>query len=187
LFWYHDAEIEWTQQVGAHVPAFSLRREMSAAQEQLWEHLEQYFADESVELDDVEVRGRGPGRVVKVTVDAKDGVGVDRLADLSRGVSRLLDSGDLFAGPFILEVSSPGLERPLRRHSHYRKSIGREVVLKTRTAVAGDTSHRGILEGATDDQVTVRVGGETRVIDLDEVSQGRTVFRWEKPAKPGRK
>jgi ribosome maturation factor RimP len=84
-------------------------------------------------------------------------------------------------------VTSPGLERPLKRHAHYEKSIGREVAVKTGVPVAGETSHRGVLEAVGAEEMTVRVGEEARVIPFDEVKGARTVYRWEAKAKPGRK
>ena len=152
----------------------------------LWEVLEPFLVAEGVELDDVELLGRGAGRILRVTVDADGGIGVDRIADLARGMSRLLDEEPLVDGPYTLEVSSPGLERALRRPSQYAKAVGREVVVKTRDPIEGAQSHRGILSEVGEGSVAVLVDGHDRRIPLADVTQARTVFRWEKPAKPGK-
>jgi ribosome maturation factor RimP len=153
--------------------------------ERLRPQIEAYLDAEGIELDDLALRGRGRGRILRVTVDADGGVDVDRVADLSRGLSRLVD--DEVDGPFTLEVTSPGLERELRRPSHYRKSVGREVVITTREPVEGSTSHRGVLNAVGDEEVTVQVGEAVRSISFDSVAGARTVFRWERAPKPGRK
>ena len=160
---------------------------MKEVERQLWELVAPYLAAEGVELDDLDVRGGGKGRMVRVLVDAEGGVGVDRIADLARGLSHMLDEADPLAGSYTLEVGSPGLERTLRRPDHYRKSVGREVVVKTREPVAGSNSHRGILESFGDSGVTLRVDDADRLIELDQITEARTVFRWEKAPKPGRK
>ena len=153
----------------------------------LWDSLEPYLDAEDVELDDLDVLGRGGGQIVRVTVDAVGGLGVDRIAALARGLSRLMDEEDLLTGSYTLEVSSPGLERPLRRPSHFAKSVGREVVVKTTDDVDGARSHRGILESVGSELLSVEVDGSARSIPMREVAQARTVFRWEKAPKPGHK
>ena len=156
---------------------------MSDTNGRLWELVESYLAAEDIELDDLVVSGG----LVRVTVDANGGVDVDRVAEVSQGLSHFFDTEDPVAGSYRLEVSSPGLERTLRRPAHYRKSIGREVVVKTGKPVAGERVHKGVLEAYDDKAITVRVGDEERLVPLGAVKKARTVFRWEKAPKPGRK
>jgi len=155
--------------------------------ERLWDAVEAFLAAESVELDDLELKGGGKARILKVTVDAKGDLGVGWIADMARGISRLLDEKELVNGPYTLEVTSPGLERKLRRLAHYEKSVGREIVVNTKVPVGGETSHRGILEAAAGDGLTMRVGDETQMIPMGDVSGARTVFSWKTQAKPGHK
>lgn len=155
--------------------------------EWLWEALEPYLEAEGVELDDLDVRGRGNGRLVRVTVDAPGGLGVDRIAELSRGVSRVLDESDPLPGSYTLEVTSPGLERTLRRPSHYAKALGREVDVRTAEPIDGSSRHKGILESADDDGLVIVIDGASRRIPTTAVSKASTVFRWEKAPKPGGK
>ncbi len=149
----------------------------------IWSVVEPYLAAERLELDDLELTGRGRGRVLRVTVDGDD-VGVDRLAELSRGLSRLLDDEPGLQDHYRLEVSSPGLERKLRRPSHYRKSVGREVVVKT----AGSdqkTTYRGILTDADEARFIVDADEGPVAVSYNDVVSAKTVFRWEKAPKPG--
>jgi ribosome maturation factor RimP len=149
----------------------------------IWTVVEPYLAAERLELDDVELLGRGPGTVLRVVVDG-EGVNVDRLADVSRGLSRLLDNETALSDAYRLEVTSPGLERNLRRPSHYSKSVGREVVVKV---AEGDSKAtlRGVLSDAGESSFTVESGDQRLVVNYEDVLTAKTVFRWEKAPKPG--
>lgn len=150
----------------------------------IWTVVEPYLAEERLELDDVELLGRGRGTVVRVVVDGED-LDLDRLADVSRGLSRLLDDETDLSESYQLEVTSPGLERKLRRPSHYRKSIGREVLVK----VSGEekkTTLRGVLVAAGERDFTVETEEATTVVPYEDVATAKTVFRWERAPKPGR-
>jgi len=157
--------------------------------DQLWSLCEDYLDGVGLELDDLEVAGDGP-RLVKVTVDGeagRRGVDVDRLSGVSQALSRLLDERDMFQNSYTLEVTSPGLERKLRRPRHYEKSVGSDVKISTTCEVGGQTHHRGVLEAAEPDGFVIRVGSESRRIAYAQVAVARTVFEWKKPAKPGQK
>ena len=160
---------------------------MGLGPQQLWELLEPYLSAEGVELDDIELLGRGDGRILRVTVDGDGGLLVDRIAALSRGMGALLEAKEAFDGSYTLEVSSPGLERKLRRPSHYLKSLGREVKVKTSTAVEGAVNHKGVLEDGDDEGFTVRVDNHLRRIAYEQVDSARTIFVWEKSPKPGKR
>ena len=149
----------------------------------IWTVVEPYLAAERLELDDVELLGRGPGTVLRVVVDGEN-VSVDRLADVSRGLSRLLDNETALNDAYRLEVTSPGLERNLRLPSHYAKSVGREVVVKV---AEGDkkATLRGVLAEAGETNFTVESEDERSVVDYEDVLTAKTVFRWEKAPKPG--
>ncbi|MFQ5554884.1 MAG: ribosome maturation factor RimP [Acidimicrobiia bacterium] len=160
---------------------------MSDPTSRLWDVVETYVSAEGIELDDVEIRGVGPGTVVRVVVDADTGVGVDHIARLSRGLSRALDADDPMAGAYTLEVTSPGLERSLRRPRHFEKSIGREAKVKTRVPVCDAKNHRGKIRASDERGFVLEVDGAERRIGYDDVAAARTVFVWEKKAKPGKR
>jgi len=149
----------------------------------IWDVVEPYLAAERLELDDLELAGRGQGLILRVTVDG-EGVTVDRLASLARGLSRLLDNETELEGQYQLEVSSPGLERKLRRPSHYQKSVGRELVAKVSLGET-KTTIRGILADANEDSFTIEADDGLNVVSYEDVITAKTVFRWEKAHKPG--
>ena len=160
---------------------------MTSVVDRLWAVVEPYVAAEGIELDDLAVVGKAPGVVVRVTLDASEPLGVDRIADVSRRLSRLLDQEDPISSAYTLEVSSPGLERRLRRPRHYDKSVGRDVKVKTSVEIDGERNHRGVLTQADENGFVVDVNGSERKIAYGEVVAARTVFVWEKTPKPGKR
>ena len=131
-------------------------------------------------LWDVEVAGRTGASMVRVFVDADDGIDLDTVAEVSEELSRGLDLRDPVPGRYTLEVSSPGLERTLRRPEHFALSVGRRVVVKTKTPLVG-ANHRidGVIVDADDRAVGVRLDrGDVVALDYDEIKSARTVFEW---------
>ena len=152
----------------------------------VWDTVEPYLAAERIELDDLELVGRGRTRTLRVVIDSEtEKVDLDRIAEVSRNLSRLLDNlkepSDL-DGPYQLEVTSPGLERRLSRPRHFQKSLGREVVVKT-----GGGTLRGVLVAVNGDALTITNDQGSESISFADVVSARTVFTWEKPPKPGQK
>lgn len=154
--------------------------------QQLWELCEAQLATLGLELDDLRVSGRGR-RLLRVTIDRRGGVDVEAIADASRTLSRRLDEMDPFDGPYSLEVTSPGLERSLRRRRHYAKSIGRDVAVNTSVEVAGSRHHRGVLETVGKDDFVVTVDGVPRRIAFGQVKAAKTRFEWNRQTKSARK
>jgi ribosome maturation factor RimP len=94
---------------------------------------------QGVEVVDVELRGGGKARTLRITIDKPEGVTHEDCAMVSRDVSTILDVEDAVSGPsYTLEVSSPGLDRPLKRPEDYRRFIGSRVKLTTREPVSGN-------------------------------------------------
>lgn len=147
------------------------------AEERLWGLIEPYVAAEGVELDDVELAGAG--RLLRVVIDAEGGIGVDRIAELSRGISRVVDTEDPIDGAYTLEVTSPGLERKLRRPQHFAKSIGRELRVKAQHPIEGSRSHRGTLLEAGAEGFTIDEDGHELTLRYEDVASAKTVFVWE--------
>ncbi|MCB1037955.1 MAG: ribosome maturation factor RimP [Acidimicrobiales bacterium] len=138
-------------------------------------------ADVGASLYDIDFNGG----VLRVTVEREGGVSLDVIAKLTRAISHALDEADPIAGHYTLEVSSPGLERTLRRPEHFAGAVGSLVSLKLRAGAEGDRRVRGTLVTADDDAIVVEVDGEPRTVALDRIERARTVFEWGPAAKPG--
>ncbi|MEU6644879.1 ribosome maturation factor RimP [Saccharomonospora sp. NPDC046836] len=112
------------------------------------------------DLDALDVQQAGRRKLVKVVVDGDDGVGLDEVADISRAVSTVLDAHDhLIVGAYTLEVTSPGVDRPLTAQRHWRRAKYRQVRVKPadgaefvgRVGEAGENSARVLVDGAIRD------------------------------------
>lgn len=140
--------------------------------------------DRGLELYDIEQSGS----TLQILVSRPGGVNVDALTDLSRAVSRTLDEHDPIPAKYLLEVSSPGLERPLRRPEHYQGAVGSDVTVKTVAGTEGDRRVRGVVLEADDDSVLLALsGGDERRIDYRDIERARTVFEWEATSKAAAK
>jgi ribosome maturation factor RimP len=135
----------------------------------------------SLDLYDLELAGG----VVKVVVDRPGGIDMEAIGDATRAISRALDEHDPIDGRYTLEVSSPGLERPLRTPAHFAGAIGTGVKVKLLATAEGDRRLSGTLVAAGDDTVTVRLEGDhepaERTVRYDEIERARTVFDWGSP------
>ncbi len=136
------------------------------------------LAASGLELVDVEHQAA----VLRVTVDRPGGVDLDTISDASRLVSDELDRHDAVPGRYVLEVSSPGVERPLRAPEHFRRFVGSTVTVRTRPGAEGERRVDGVLESADDTGVVV--GG--RRLAYADIERARTVFEWGAPKAPPR-
>jgi ribosome maturation factor RimP len=137
------------------------------------------------ELVDVEVKREPGGHFVRLYVDKEGGIGLDELQSVSEEVSAILDVEDPIETTYTLEVSSPGLDRPLRGEADYRRFVGRLVKLSSYEPVNGRRHWTGRLASVDQGAVHVRLekeGGLEAVIPLDKVSHGRLEVEF-----PGRK
>ena len=119
------------------------------------------------DLEDVTVSPAGKRRVVRVVVDREGGVDLDDVAEVARAVSDLLDANpDLIETAYVLEVTSPGVDRPLTQPRHWRRAEGRLV----KVTLADDTV-TGRITASTDTDVTLDVDGTPRTLLQAEVEK----------------
>ncbi|MBX6385623.1 MAG: ribosome maturation factor RimP [Microbispora sp.] len=124
-------------------------------------------AAEGFDLEDVTITPAGRRRLVRVVVDRDGGVSLDDVADVSRSVSKRLDEVDVLGGsPYVLEVTSPGVDRPLTEPRHWRRARGRLVKAELRDG----TSAEGRVTEA--DDAGVELDG-TRRIPYGDLARGR--------------
>jgi ribosome maturation factor RimP len=141
--------------------------------------IEPLLVDNGLELFDVEYAG---GRVV-VLVDRPGGIDLDALTRATHRISAALDEHDpIPGGRYLLEVSSPGLERALRTPAHFRRYVGSTVAVKTRPGVDGDRRCQGVLSEADDDGFRV----DERRFAYSDVERVHTVFEWGPAPRPGK-
>lgn len=124
------------------------------------------------------------GGVLRIIVDKPGGVALDEVADASKVASRLLDDNDLVPGRYTLEITSPGLERPLRRPEHYARAVGETISVKLGPHFEGERRIQGVLTGCDDDGITLEENGVPHRMAFSDITKARTVFEWgPKPKK----
>jgi len=138
-----------------------------------------------LDLYDVELNGSGAARTLRVTVEREGGIDLDAITDVTRAVSPVLDAEPSLTGSYLLEVSSPGLERALRTSAHFAGARGATVSIKFRTG-SGTARVKGVLVDA-DDRGCVVEGDERHEVAYADITQARTVFEWGPPARTSRK
>lgn len=137
--------------------------------------------DFGCELVDIEY-GNGVARVV---IDQPDGLGTQTLVDVTKAISRMIDAEDPIAGRFTLEVTSPGVERPLKRPPHFTRAIGESVNVKTTPDVDGERRIHGTLTAADEYGITITGDHGERTLAYGEIRSARTVFDWGPTPKQG--
>jgi ribosome maturation factor RimP len=131
-----------------------------------------------LDIEGVEVAAAGRRQVIRVYVDQDGGVDLDTVAEVSRTVSAALDrTGLLGDAPYVLEVSSPGVDRPLTQPRHWRRSAGRLV----RIGLAGGGELTGRVLGADETGVVVDDAGTERHLAFAEIAAGRVQVEFNRP------
>ena len=135
---------------------------------------------ERIGLELVEIAfGRDRGRsVLRVTVDREGGVDLDAIAAASERIGRRLDLEGFDPGPYELEVTSPGVERPLRERIDFARRIGERVRVRTATPVGGARNHRGRIVAAGENEVLIETESGERSLPYEAIASARTVFDW---------
>jgi ribosome maturation factor RimP len=135
-----------------------------------------------IELVELEYRKEGQGMVLRLFIDKPEGVTLDDCADVSRELSEILDVEDVIHGHYNLEVSSPGLNRPLKKASDYSRYVGRLVKIRTFEMVADDAGNKrktflGTLLGFEGGVVSLRLNeGQSAAIPLDKIAKANLEF-----------
>ncbi|UCB53374.1 MAG: ribosome maturation factor RimP [Candidatus Zixiibacteriota bacterium] len=157
---------------------------MGSKAETLREKIKPVVEREDLELVDLEFSRGGPESVLRVYVDRSTGVTVDQCASLSRQISDLLDMEDLIPGRYKLEVSSPGLDRPLVSGADFKRKIGEKVRVFLKENLDGKTELVGEIRDLKEENVVLRLEstgpkqktGEERIVPLKMVAKARILF-----------
>jgi ribosome maturation factor RimP len=124
-------------------------------------------------LVDVLYRRESSGWVLRLFIDKEDGVTLDDCTAVSREVSHLLDIEDIIEQAFNLEVSSPGLDRPLKSVVDFQRFAGRKVKVTTKEPIEGNQVFMGRINKVEDELITMEVGQQELCIPFSEVAKAR--------------
>jgi ribosome maturation factor RimP len=126
-----------------------------------------------MELVDVEYGRKPSGTVLRLTIDKPGGVTVNDCGDISRLVGDLLDAKDSVPGSYNLEVSSPGINRLLKKRDDFERFAGQKVLIKTREPIEGRRNFKGILHGTREDFIVVSTEKAIFNIPFELVAKAR--------------
>jgi len=143
-------------------------------QEQIARLVEPMLVREGFELVDVEIAGSGPSTILRLFIDKPGGVTLDDCAFVSEGVDAVLDVEDPFETSYHLEVSSPGLDRPLRKRTDFERYVGRKVRVKTYGPLETSGARKvfpGLLKGLRGEAVVIDVDGTEFEVPLGSIAK----------------
>lgn len=118
----------------------------------------------NAELVDINLSGSKHKPILRILVDKKGGITLDECTDINRQLSDILDKDDIIKESFILEVSSPGLNRPLREKKDFEKVIGKEINLYTKEPIEGENFFQAMLDSVGEDFISLKLkGGQLKI------------------------
>jgi ribosome maturation factor RimP len=136
--------------------------------------IEPALISENLELIAVELKREAAGLVLRIYLDSKSGrISLDEIAKATRAINPLLDEAGVIDQKYMLEVSSPGIERPLTKPDHFKQFVGSKVLIKTVKPIENRKQFKGTLKSADDKDFVVDIDGKEYVIAYENVSKAR--------------
>ncbi|NLM50804.1 MAG: ribosome maturation factor RimP [Clostridiaceae bacterium] len=139
---------------------------------------EEICAKEGMELYDVEYKKEGNDYFLRIYIDKPGGVSIDDCEKISKIIDPILDEKDPIKEAYYLEVSSPGIERHLRKPEHFQKAIGQEIDIKLFSPIDKKKHLTGTLLSYNGNILTLDSEGKTYEIEKDKISQARIAFKF---------
>lgn len=139
--------------------------------QRVWKELESQLGEQGYELVEVEFGQHGHHWILRIFVDREGGISLDDCTAVSQLLNPLLDASDFIDGSYLLEVSSPGFARPLRKPADFGRFAGERVKVRTNLPVGGRKKFTGILKGIAADTVTVDCEGTIYDICIENIQR----------------
>ena len=146
---------------------------LSPVEAKLLKALEPQAEASGIEIVTIQVTGAKKAPTIRVYIDTPGGVSFDTLCASQAWINDVVDRIDPFPGAYMLEVSSPGIDRPLRTPEHFNRFAGETVNIKTRGPIEGRSSFTGTLEGFADGAVRLSVDEQPVAIPYDVIKKAR--------------
>lgn len=145
-------------------------------QQPKWHHLiSPILAGTPFELVGVECVGGGKHTVVRIYIDKPGGITIDDIAELSRQISVVFDVEEPISGHYTLEVSSPGLQRPLFTPAQFMSQVGQKITVKTSLALGNRQNFKGVLIKADDDGIEMEVDEQSISLKYNEIDKSKVI------------
>lgn len=130
------------------------------------------------ELYDVIYEKEGKDFYLRIFIDNDNGISINDCEYVNNNINDILDEADYIKDAYFLEVSSPGLERVLRKDKHFVKQIGNEIYLKLYSPFEKQKEFTGVLEDYNENEITISVNNKTFKIDKKNIAIAKTVFNF---------
>lgn len=128
-------------------------------------------------LWDVEFVKEGAGWFLRITIDSEDGIQIDDCEKVSRAISPILDEADPIEQNYTLEVSSPGVERVLKKPEHFYACEGEEIEVKLFSPdETGAKEYRGVLVSSDENSFTIKIGQESKTFEISKIAKANVYF-----------
>lgn len=147
---------------------------LTSKEKSLVDALEEKAAEQGIEIVTVEIVGAKKAPTIRVYIDTPEGVSFDALSSSQVWINEIMDEIDPFPGAYTLEVSSPGIDRPLRTPEHFKRVIGETIVVQTLKPVEGRSKWTGTLAGLENEDVLIDVDGVSTKLDLSNIKRAHT-------------
>lgn len=144
---------------------------LTAKEQKLFDALAPKAAEEGIEIVTIEIVGAKKAPTIRVYIDTDHGVGFEELSSAQAWINDMLDEIDPFPGAYTLEVSSPGIDRPLRTEEHFARFVGDTAVVKTREPIDGRSTWTGIIRSAADGVVLIEADGVSASIPISNIKR----------------
>lgn len=142
--------------------------------DKIYGYLAELLPDMGLELFDVQFRTEAHGWVLRIFIDSSDGITLDHCADVSRELGQYLDVEEVIDHAYNLEVSSPGLERPLRSIDEFRKYSGKKARVKIHNAIDGVKTFEGVIGDVGEEKINMTLAdGSSMQFTYDMFSKAR--------------
>ncbi len=141
--------------------------------------IEPVLAEMGIELVDMEYHSGQGRRVLRIYADRPTGINLDDCAMVSREIGNLLDVKDLLQRHYVLEVSSPGLNRPLKREKDFLRAIGQKIKVKTAVPLKGRKNFSGVLQSFENGMLQLMLDDTVVQISEENVNKANLVFDFE--------
>jgi ribosome maturation factor RimP len=152
------------------------RKEENELVGEIWNLLGPVIAARGMEILEIEYRREPAGWVLRIFLDKEPGVSVEDCAEISRIAGDLLDMADLIRTPYNLEVSSPGVDRPLRKLEHFQKQVGNIIEVRTISPVQGRRNFKGELKQAAFEEIIMECEARSFAIPLPLIERARLLY-----------
>ncbi|HEY5716531.1 MAG TPA: ribosome maturation factor RimP [Psychromonas sp.] len=152
---------------------------MASLEERITEMLTPSVEDLGYELVGIEYIRAGKHSILRVYIDQEGGILVDDCAAVSRQISAIMDVEDPITNEYTLEVSSPGLDRPLFKAAHYQMFVGEEVKVQLRMPVQNRRRWKGIIVSAEDEIICLNVDGKEERFALSNIQKANIVPKFD--------